>query len=511
MCYDIPERFDIMNTRSSGILLHITSLPSKFGIGDFGPAAYEFADFLRGTGQSYWQVLPLNPPASEITQSPYDCVSAFAGNPLLISPALLAKQGLLTAGEIKGYPAFSEDHVNFRKAIPYKTKLLNTAFERFKAKPDKADFRKFCSENSHWLDNYANFASLRNHFRTGNWPAWPDEFGNINKIKSASFQPKPLNSIEKEKFLQYEFHRQWQQLKTYCGKLGIKLIGDIPIYVSYQSADVWANPQFFKLNKAKRPQFVSGTPPDAFSKTGQMWNNPIYDWQMLKKTGYQWWLERIKHNLKLFDVVRIDHFRGFVAYWQIPANHKTAVGGRWVRVPGEHFFRTLTEAVPEIPFIAEDLGYITPAVKKLINKYHFPCMRILQFGFTRNPSKNAHYIKNHIQNCVVYPGTHDNNTIKAWFKDEISPLQKKMVFQCIGQNVNKDSIHRELVRLTMASPANLAVIPMQDILGLGAEARMNTPGTRAKANWTWRLESSLITSAIKAALKKLTKETGRFP
>ncbi|MCI0498770.1 MAG: 4-alpha-glucanotransferase [Planctomycetales bacterium] len=504
------EKPNGIKIRSSGILLHITSLPSRFGIGDLGPAAYEFADFLRSTDQRYWQVLPLNPPAPEISQSPYDCISAFAGNPLLISPQLLAQQGLLTASEIKDHPALPKDHVNFKNVITYKTKLHNTAFERFKAKPVKTDFLKFCLENSYWLDNYAVFVSLQNHFRTGNWSNWPEKFRDTAKINPASFSPGLLNAIEKEKFLQYQFYRQWLLLKTYCGKRGIKIIGDMPIYVSYRSADVWSNPQYFKLNKAKRPRVVSGTPPDAFTKTGQMWNHPIYDWQMLQKRGYQWWLERLKHNLQLFDVVRIDHFRGFVAYWQILAQHKTAAAGRWVRAAGKHFFSTVIKTVPDIPLIAEDLGFITPAVRTLINKYHFPCMRILQFGFSKIPATNEHYIENHAKNSVVYTGTHDNNPLKAWFEDEISPQQKERIFKYLGRKVSPDKITWELVRLAMSSPAKLAITPMQDILGLGSESRMNTPGTNAKFNWTWRLKSNLITPAIKSALKKLTKETERI-
>ncbi|MHC4636656.1 MAG: 4-alpha-glucanotransferase, partial [Planctomycetota bacterium] len=379
-----------MKYRSSGILLHITSLPSKFGIGDFGPTARKFADFLSSAGQTHWQILPLNPPSIQSPQSPYDCVSAFAGNPLLISPELLCHRGLLTAQEIKASPSGPQSHVNFKKVVPYKTKLLDSAFERFKKKQVDSDFEEFCSDNAHWLDNYTVFIALRKHFRTGNWCDWPKEFRDIHKVKLRSLSPKILNTIEKQKFIQYEFHKQWLLLKTYCSKLGIKIIGDIPIYVSYQSADVWANPQFFKLNRNKRPRVISGFPPDSFSKTGQLWGNPIYDWHMLKKAGFSWWLERIKHNLRLFDVVRLDHFRGFISYWQVPAHLKTAAKGRWVRTPGDDFFNTVFKIFHKDSFIIEDLGHITPAVKQCIRKYHLTGMRILMSGFDGSLTKNVH-------------------------------------------------------------------------------------------------------------------------
>ena len=498
-----------MTKRASGILLHITSLPSKFGIGDLGSSAYKFADFLAEAGQSYWQLLPLNPPAA--ARSPYSSLSAYAANPLLISPKLLYQQGILTHKEIQNPPAFPKDRLDYRTVLPYKTKLLNTAYERFKSIAGDSHFERFCQDNATWLEDFAAFVTLRRRFGTGFWPDWPPPFNNKNKITQKHLTPKMQESINKEKFLQYQFFKQWFALKRYCSRLGIKIIGDIPIYVSFDSADVWANPHLFKLSKSKRPRFISGVPPDSFSKKGQLWASPVYDWPALKKTGYSWWLQRIKHNLKLFDVIRIDHFRAFVAYWQVPAGHKTAAKGKWVRAPKDDFFRKLFKLFPSCPLIVEDLGFITPAVKRFIEKYHLPGMRLLLYSFGEDMADNVHSLRNHIKNSIVYTGTHDNNTVMGWFENQAGPEEKQRLFAQIGRKVPINQLHWELVRLAMSSVANLAIIPMQDILGLGDEARMNLPGSVDNKNWTWRFDNRLLTPSIIAKLKAITKTAHRTP
>lgn len=498
-----------MKKRASGILLHITSLPSKYGIGDLGPSANRFADFLARAKQSYWQVLPSNPPAIRIPHSPYNSQSAYAGNPLLISPQLLYRQGLLTRKEIQDTPAFSETRVDYRLVIPYKAKLLNAAYERFRSMPKDPRYSRFCLDNKTWLEDFALFVALRERFGHGWWCDWPPEFRDRNKITQESLSLKLQDAVNRAKFLQYQFFNQWFALKRYCNERGIKIIGDIPIYVSFDSVDVWANPHFFKLTRRKRPRVVSGVPGDLFSKTGQLWGHPVYDWQALKKAGYSWWFQRIRHNLRLFDVVRLDHFRGFVAYWQVPAGHKTAAKGRWVRAPKEDFFERLLKHFPSRPFIVEDLGHITPAVRAFIEKLQLPGMRILLFGFEADAARSVHSHHNHVKNSVVYTGTHDNNTIRGWFEREAGQEQKKRLFDCLGRKVPAAELHWELIQLAMSSVANLAIIAMQDILGLGGEARMNRPGTVAKDNWTWRLGRRQTTLSAISKLRKMTELTNR--
>ena len=341
-----------MKKRASGILLHITSLPSKYGVGDLGPAAYEFADFLSQAGQKYWQVLPVNPPAVEVPHCPYANLSAYAGDPLLISPELLYCEGLLKRREIQHVPDFSKLHTDYRAVIPYKKKLLKLAYSRFKSKAGDEGFEKFCAANSGWLDDFAVFSVLRRHFAPKLWCDWPKEFRDKGKIRQSELPVKMQDAIRMEKFLQYEFSRQWLALKDYCNQRQVRMIGDIPIYVSFDSADVWANREFFKLTNRNRPQVVSGVPPDYFNKTGQLWGHPIYDWRALKRDGYLWWLGRIAHNLSLFDIVRLDHFRAFIAYWQVPAGHRTAAKGRWVRAPKDSFFAKVFEKFKAGSFIA---------------------------------------------------------------------------------------------------------------------------------------------------------------
>jgi len=498
-----------MGKKASGVLLHITSLPSKYGIGDFGPEAYKFADFLARAKQHYWQILPLNPPTfTENPYSPYNSLSAFAGNSLLISPDLLYRQGFLEKKDIKSRPVFPEGRVDYRLVNSYKMKLLNTAYGRFKCLPGDLQYEQFCSENKGWLEDYATFVALRRYFKRRLWCNWPVKIRDRNDSKLNSMKVRLQDSINREKFIQYVFYRQWFSLKGYCNEHGIRIIGDIPIYVSYDSADVWVNPELFKLTKSKKARFIAGVPPDFFSQTGQLWGNPVYNWRASKNSGYRWWIERVKHNLALFDNVRIDHFRGFVAYWQVPAGGKNAVKGRWVKGANEDFFHKLFRRFPISSFIAEDLGYITSDVRATIEKFKPACMRVLLFGFGGDYSANPHYPDNHVKNCVVYSSTHDTNTVKGWFDKEATPDAKKRLSDYLGRKVSASRVCWEFIQAAMNSPAHLVIVPMQDVLGLGEESRMNRPAT-IMGNWRWRLRARQINSSIVKKMEKLTVFYGR--
>jgi len=501
------ENSKMLRKRASGILMPITSLPSEYGIGDFGPAAYEFADFLKDAGQSFWQILPLNYTTAKTRYSPYNCFSAFAGNPLLISPQLLYREGLLEKGQIKPVPAFPHSAVDYARVSSYKTELLNLAFERFAAlrrsslvarrsghgpRATGHDFEEFCRANKFWLEDFATFAALARGFlksAKGGWCEWPSGLRNRSKQAIKSVRRQLQADYQRECFLQYVFYKQYFDLKSYCGQRGIKIIGDIPIYVAYDSADVWAHPEVFKLTRAKKARYVAGVPPDYFSRTGQLWGNPVYNWKYLEDTDFAWWMDRIRHNLRLYDLVRIDHFRGLCAYWQVPAGHKTAIGGRWVKAPKDKFFAKLFKQIPSAQIFAEDLGYITADVREVIDKYNIPCTRVLQFGFDGDPKSNPHYPANTSENCLVYTGTHDNNTTRGWFQHNATSQQKRRLSDYCGRRILAENVHWEMIRLAMASVAKVAIIPMQDVLGLGTEARMNHPA-RAKGNWLWRLPQS---------------------
>ncbi len=477
--------------------MHISSLPGKFGVGDFGPEAFKFADFLQKSRQAYWQILPISPPNRFIGWSPYDCLSAFAGNTMLISPELLYKSGLLDKNDLADVPRFSPKRVEFKKVYDYKLKLLNKAFAKFNAHGGKEEFMLFCRQNSFWLNDYSVFVALMEKYKSPDWWKWP-KTAICNELKQSAY---------KEKVFQYLFFTQWNALKDYCNIHGIKIIGDIPIYVSYRSSDVWSHPEIFKL-KNKKLLFKAGVPPDYFSKTGQLWGNPIYNWDVLKKTDYQWWMERIRHNLNLFDMVRIDHFRGLVKYWQIPADEKTAVNGKWMPGPGEEFFRVLFKNFPNAKLLAEDLGFITPDVRNLIKKLNLTSMKILLFAFGDDRGKSVHYPHNYTENCFVYTGTHDNNTIKGWFRNEVTPEKRKNIFRYLGKKISVTDLNWELIRLAMASVARTAVFPMQDILNLDAENRMNNPARR-RGNWQWRLMKGQITVRTIDKLADMTKFYGR--
>jgi 4-alpha-glucanotransferase len=498
-----------MKRRGSGILLPIISLPSPYGIGDLGPWAYKFADFLAETKQSYWQIVPLTPTDPYFGNSPYNSSSAFAGNKLLISPDLMLNEGLLNKEDIEPIPLFPISKIDYKEVISYKERLFDRAYGRFSANgKNDYEYERFCSNNLNWLEDFALFVALKAHFQGQAWSDWPWEIRDRQTEALQTMKTKLYDRIVRVKFLQYIFFKQWFSLKKYCNQKSIQIIGDIPIYVHYDSVELWKHPEIFKLNEEKRPAFVAGVPPDYFSETGQLWGNPVYRWDVLKESGYEWWIQRIEHNLKLFDLVRVDHFRGFAAYWEVPAGEKTAINGKWVKGPAEDFFNTLLKRFPNLLIIAEDLGVITPDVRELMQLFNFPGMKVLLFAFGGDLPKNPYAPHNHVKNCVVYTGTHDNNTVRGWFEKEATIEDKNRLFSYIGQEIPVDKIHWEFIRLAMMSVANTTIIPIQDILGLGEEARINRPAT-AEGNYQWRLSPELLTPSVSERLLKTTKLYGR--
>lgn len=517
-----------MRIRSSGILLHITSLPSQYGIGDFGPEAYRFADLLALNKQSFWQVLPLSMTDPIYGNTPYDSMSAFAGNPLLISLEMLEKDGLISKNDLESHEPYTHGRVDYPSVTIYKKKLLDRAYEAFKGKSSndtgsnsenessnkndnyqgdiRHDYERFISENSHWLDDFALFSAIKSHFQGKVWSEWPDELRDRKKEATQDMSGRLMDELNKQKFIQFIFFQQWFLLKRYCNSLGIQVIGDIPIYVNYDSADVWTRPDIFKLDGKKRPVFVAGVPPDYFSKTGQLWGNPIYRWGVLRKEGFAWWIRRMEHNLSLFDLLRIDHFRGLVAYWEVEAGRKDAVVGKWVKVPTEDFLTALFRRFPNMPVIAEDLGLITSDVREVISHFDLPGMKLLLFAFGEGVQRNPYAPHNHVKNCLVYTGTHDNNTARGWFEHEAKPDDRARLSKYLGHEITAENVSWELVRLAMMSVADVVILPMQDILGLGEEARMNRPSSRT-GNYEWRLLPEQM--KLDGNLRELTEIFGR--
>jgi 4-alpha-glucanotransferase len=497
-----------MSKRGSGILLHLTSLPSPFGIGDLGPWAYQFVNFLADAKQKYWQCLPLNPTEIEYFNSPYHSTSAFACNPLLISPDLMLQEGLLNPQDLEPLPAFSDAQVDFRSVIEFKARLFAKAYDHFRKNPPSDEFMRFCQEEASWLDDFALFMALKSRYGGKAWSDWPPDVRDRHTEALQSAKRDLKDRIENERFLQYLFFRQWMALKGFCNQKGISIIGDMPIYVVHDSVDVWVHPSLFHLDHGKKPSAVAGVPPDYFSETGQLWGNPVYRWDVLKETRYEWWVDRVHHNVKLFDLVRVDHFRGFMAYWEIPATEKTAIRGKWVRAPGKDFFQSLSERFPSLPIIAEDLGTITEDVWEAMDHFGFPGMKVLLFAFGEDLPTNPYAPHNHVKNCVVYTGTHDNNTAKGWYQKETSQEDRSRMSRYLGREVTAENVHCEMIRLAMMSVADTAVVPMQDLLGLGEEARMNQPA-RKMGNWGWRLLPQLLTVAVKKRLLEMTEIYGR--
>jgi 4-alpha-glucanotransferase len=497
----------MIKRRASGILLHITSLSSGYGIGDLGPAAYKFADFLAEAKQGFWQILPLNPSCISSHNSPYSSLSAFAGNTLLISPEKLAEDGLLSKEQIAP-PADAGEKIDYGKVTEYKQSLYTSAYENFKKMPAPYEYEKFCKDNSKWLEDFALFVTLQEHFEGQSWDKWPEPVRDRQPEKLKELKEQFEDKIGREKFLQYIFARQWAALKEYCNQKGIQIIGDIPIYVDYNCADVWEFPQYFKLDDKKLPTLVAGVPPDYFSKTGQRWGNPVYNWEALKKQNYDWWVRRIGHNLEFFDSLRIDHFRGFVQYWEVPAAEKTAVKGKWVDGPSYDLSYTLLKRFAYLPIIAEDLGFITADVREFIHHFEFPGMKVLLFAFDASLPRNFYAPHNIPKNCLVYTGTHDNNTVRGWFEKEASEEDKKRFTYYLGHETSAEKVSWDMIRLAMRSVGNTVIVPMQDILGLDDKARMNIPSV-AEGNWSWRLAEGQLTKELAKSLADMTHIYGR--
>ncbi len=473
-------------SRKSGILFHITSLPSSYGIGDLGTAAHQFVDFLTEYNLTYWQLLPLNPTSPTFGNSPYSSDSAFAGNPLMISPQRLHDAQLLPQDALTPPTEFPIDHVDFPAVTEWKMGLLKRAYEAWRTShQDRSAFERFCKKHQYWLEDYAMFVNLKRQFDDVSWVDWPAPFRDRDPQTLQQWKREHHEAFEYTCFVQYLFFSQWDELKQYCGQKERKLIGDIPIYVNHDSADTWAHPENFKLDEHKRPTFVSGAPPDYFSETGQRWGNPVYDWDKVEEDGFSWWIERMKHNLEIFDIVRLDHFRGFAGYWEIPIEEETAINGKWEKGPGLPLFEALQETLGDLPLIAEDLGMITDDVRELLDTLGFPGMKILLFAFGPDVATNLYTPHNIEKNSIVYTGTHDNNTAKGWFQTEASQEDKHRLFDYLGRHVDDHESHWFLIRLALMSVSHTAIIPLQDVLGLGAEARFNMPGT-TENNWSWR-------------------------
>ena len=486
--------------RKAGILMHISSLPSDYGIGTVGGKAFEFVDFLKKTGQSYWQILPLNP--ADFNNSPYQSSSVFAGNALLIDINELKKDGLLTDEDTNGiYWGQNPEKVDFNAVKAYKTDLLKRAFSRFQK---NYDYIMFETQNAGWLNDYSLFMALKEHFDGKAWYDWDGKIKSHNKREIEEYTKELWASVEYYRFEQFLFYSQWGKLKKYANDNGIEIIGDIPIYVALDSADVWANSNLFLIDDDFVPKAVAGCPPDLFSKDGQKWGNPLYDWKVNKKTGYLWWINRIKETQKLYDVVRLDHFRGFEAYYEIPFDAETAREGHWEKGPGLAFFEAVRKQLPKVKIIAEDLGHLTDEVYDLLEKCGFPGMKVLQFAF--DPYRDNPYLPyNYPKNCVAYTGTHDNDTIVEWYKKESN---KPFVRDYL--NVAEDEwVPAAMLRTILASRADTVIIPIQDYLGYGA--RMNTPGTVSEDNWSYRIRGDALSDSLAYHIEHLTKLYKRNP
>ena len=488
-----------MNIRAGGILMHITSLPSPFGIGDIGPAAWRFVDWLAESNQRYWQILPLNPTSPEYDHSPYQSISAFAANPLLISPALLARDGLLDREDLQGFPGQSGTRVEFNPVVEFKSRLLSNACDRFREKGLSAGFRAFCARENGWLDDFTLFRVLKEAFGKTAWHQWPEPVRMHHPDALNEVRHTLADRIENEKILQYLFARQWQALRGWCRRKNVRIIGDLPIYVQHDSADVWAHPHLFKLDDHGNPVSVSGVPPDYFSETGQLWGSPIYRWDVMEQQGFDWWVDRIARNLELFEIIRIDHFRGLVAFWEVAAGETTAIHGEWRPAPVWAFLNRLRNRFPFMPFIAEDLGTITADVREVIGHFGLPGMRVLQFGMDGGLPGNPHAPHNYPRHCIAYTGTHDNNTSRGWFEKEADEEMKNRLMRYAGCRFSPERAHETMIRLVMGSVADTAIFPVQDILGLGEDARMNRPGL-GNGNWRWRLNDTRGLNRVRKGL-----------
>jgi len=499
--------------RASGILLHPTSLPGPYGIGEIGPEAYGFADFLHSAGMKIWHVLPLNPTC--YGDSPYQSFSAFAGNPLLISTDALIDEGVLSRDDLKLLPEFPPSYVDFGAVIANKMLLLRRAAASFfssASPPHQRGYETFCNAQATWLEDFALFMAAKDAHDLVMWTEWDPPLAQRNTTAVKRWREKLADSIAAHKYWQFIFFRQWHSLKAYCHERGIRIMGDLPIYVAHDSADVWSHPDLFCLDKSGRPEKVAGVPPDYFSATGQLWGNPIYRWDLMEQRGYSWWIERFRAALDMCDMLRVDHFRGFEAYWEIPGGDKTAQNGKWVKGPGAELFRVVRQALGELPIVAENLGVITPALEAIRHEFGFPGMAILQFAFSTDPQAPTFRPHNYVHNQVAYTGGHDNDTMFGWWRSGAADSTRSQadVDKEYGDAMNYFGVTREqmdrevnwiFIRHVMMSVADLALFPMQDVLGVGTEGRMNVPNTLGR-NWKWRMTAEQFASADAARLKQ---------
>jgi 4-alpha-glucanotransferase len=498
----------VIRSRSAGILLHPTSLPGPFGIGDVGPAAFAWVDALARARQGLWQVLPLGP--TGYGDSPYQCFSAFAGNPLLVSPMVLVREGLLAASDLPSEGEAAR-RVDFEQVIPRKGGLLARAWERFQggAAPGlRAAFEAFCEAEASWLDDHALFMALKEAHGGAPWTGWDPELRAREPGPLARARERLADAIGLQRFGQFLFFRQWHALREHAGARGVRIVGDAPIFVAHDSTDLWAHPELFRLDARGLPEVVAGVPPDYFSATGQLWGNPLYDWEALARSGHRWWIDRLRSARRLVDVLRLDHFIGFERYWEVPAGSPTARTGRWVPGPGAALFDAMAAELGELPIIAEDLGLVTPEVEALRLRYGFPGMRVLQFAFA-GAVEERFLPHRYDRNTVVYTGTHDNDTTRGWFA-AAAPRERRHLERYLGRAVREEDASWELMRLAWASVADHAVAPLQDVLSLGSEARMNTPGT-ATGNWAWRVLPDQLPDALLDRLGEMTETYGREP
>ena len=497
------------NHRSAGLLLHISSLPSRFGIGDLGPESYTFADFLLKSGLTFWQILPLSPTEENSGHSPYSGLSAFAGNILLISPEHLVEEGLLQTTDLPKEEAIS-NHVDFGRATAIKKELLLKSWHYFNAGAStdiQHEYKGFCKKEKEWLEDYSLFAALKKRYGNKSRSSWPEDIRFRKKEALQKIKEELKEEIEQEKYFQFLFYKQWFRLKNYCNERGLQIFGDIPFYVGYDSSDVWAQPELFKLDQQLEMKVVSGVPPDYFSETGQLWGTPIFRWKDKKKEVYHWWIRRIKHCLYIYDLLRLDHFRAFSAFWEVPATEETAMNGYWVEGPADEFFLKLEKEIPDLPLVAEDLGDIDQPVRDLMGQFNLPGMRVLQFAFGDQPGHNPYAPHNHVPHSLVYTGTHDNNTVRGWYENA-SPKEKQLLAQYSGRRIHQQKVQEVMIQMALSSVAYIAVIPMQDFLGLGEEAIMNRPST-AKGNWKWRMQNGEAHPLLAKNVSRWVKLYGR--
>ncbi len=486
-----------MKKRASGILLHPTSLPGKYGMGALGNEAKAFIDFLHLAKQTYWQILPLGP--TGYGDSPYQCFSSNAGNPYLIDIDTLVNDGLITTADIPELTVSDDTRIDYGSVIDHKMGILQTAKNNFKPEGNN-EYTFFLQANAHWLNDYALFMALKEKFDKRPWYEWENDYRLRNQSMLLKETLALKDSIEFQQFIQYVFFKQWKDIKNYANSKGVQIIGDIPIYVAMDSSDTWCNPELFQFDNNKNPIVVGGCPPDYFSETGQLWGNPIFNYHKMEEDGFVWWINRIRASLALYDYVRVDHFRGFAGYWSIPYGEPTAVNGKWVDGPGKKLFYAIKNVLGDIPIIAEDLGLITPDVTELRDHFNLPGMKILQFAFDSAES-NDYIPHNYIKNCVVYTGTHDNDTVLGWY-EKAKEADQKYFLEYIHSDGN--DICKDLIRVAWASVANTAIIPMQDLLRLGGDARMNLPGTTVN-NWLWRMKADDLRTELAEELAALTK------